>query len=75
MAFGVVTAFSDKILRKVDFGTLAEGLIGRTIEITVTSVLQITAGKMIFARAKEENGRMMPGILRYNACRRDGYAS
>ncbi len=32
-------------------------LIGRTIEVTVTSVLQTTAGRMIFARAREDNER------------------
>ena len=32
-------------------------LIGRTVEVTVTSVLQTTAGRMIFARAKEDNER------------------
>jgi len=32
-------------------------LIGRTIEVTVTSVLQTTAGRMIFVRAREDNER------------------
>jgi len=31
--------------------------IGKTIEVTVTSVLQTPAGRMIFARLKEEMGR------------------
>jgi uncharacterized protein YacL len=31
--------------------------MGKTIEVIVTSVLQTTAGRMIFARAKEENDR------------------
>jgi uncharacterized protein YacL len=29
-------------------------LLGKNIEVTVTSVLQTTAGRMIFAKAKEE---------------------
>ncbi len=32
-------------------------LIGRNIEVAVTSVLQTTAGRMIFARAREDNER------------------
>ncbi|NJD55009.1 MAG: PIN domain nuclease, partial [Nitrospirae bacterium] len=32
-------------------------LIGKTIEVTVTSVLQTTAGRMIFGRAKEDHER------------------
>lgn len=32
-------------------------LIGKTIEVTVTSVLQTTAGRMIFTRPKEESDR------------------
>jgi uncharacterized protein YacL len=31
--------------------------IGRTVDVIVTSVLQTPAGRMIFARLKEENGR------------------
>ncbi len=31
-------------------------LIGKTVDTVVTSVLQTTAGRMIFARPKEENG-------------------
>jgi uncharacterized protein YacL len=31
--------------------------MGKTIEVIVTSVLQTTAGRMIFTRAKEENDR------------------
>jgi uncharacterized protein YacL len=29
-------------------------LIGQTVEVTVTTVLQTTAGRMIFARPREE---------------------
>lgn len=32
-------------------------LLGKTIEVTVTSVLQTTAGRMIFSRPKEESER------------------
>jgi len=44
----------------LDDGTMvvvdnARRLIGRTIDISVTSVLQTTAGKMIFARFDEKN--------------------
>ena len=35
--------------------------IGRTVDVTVTSVLQTPAGRMIFARLKEEAGREMRG--------------
>ncbi len=35
--------------------------IGRTVDVTVTSVLQTPAGRMIFARLKEENGRESRG--------------
>jgi hypothetical protein len=31
--------------------------IGRNIEVVVTSVLQTPAGRMIFARIKDEQGR------------------
>jgi uncharacterized protein YacL len=32
-------------------------LIGKNAEVTVTSVLQTTAGRMIFSKLKEENER------------------
>jgi uncharacterized protein YacL len=32
-------------------------LIGKTVEVIVTSVLQTTAGRMIFAKAKEDGER------------------
>lgn len=35
--------------------------IGRTVDVTVTSVLQTPAGRMIFARLKEDNGRETKG--------------
>ncbi len=35
--------------------------IGRVVDVTVTSVLQTPAGRMIFARLKEENGRESRG--------------
>jgi uncharacterized protein YacL len=35
--------------------------IGRTVDVTVTSVLQTPAGRMIFARLKEDNGREAKG--------------
>ena len=35
--------------------------IGRTVDVTVTSVLQTPAGRMIFARLKEDNGREARG--------------
>jgi uncharacterized protein YacL len=35
--------------------------IGRTVDVTVTSVLQTPAGRMIFARLKDENGRETRG--------------
>jgi uncharacterized protein YacL len=31
-------------------------LIGQTVDVTVTTVLQTTAGRMIFARPREEDG-------------------
>jgi uncharacterized protein YacL len=39
--------------------------IGKTIEVTVTSVLQTPAGRMIFARLKEEMGRENRGKESY----------
>jgi len=49
----------------LDDGTMvvvdhARRVIGRSVEITVTSVLQTASGKMIFGRM-EENGRSEPG--------------
>ncbi len=46
----------------LDDGTMivvdeARRLIGRNVEVIVTSVLQTTAGRMIFTRLKEENDR------------------
>jgi uncharacterized protein YacL len=35
--------------------------ISRTVDVTVTSVLQTPAGRMIFARLKEDNGREPKG--------------
>jgi uncharacterized protein YacL len=35
----------------------AKKLIGKTIDASVTSVLQTTAGKMIFGRYEEKNHR------------------
>ena len=35
--------------------------IGRTVDVTVTSVLQTPAGRMIFARLKEDNSREVKG--------------
>jgi uncharacterized protein YacL len=35
--------------------------IGRTVDVTVTSVLQTPAGRMIFARLKEESFREVRG--------------
>ena len=35
----------------------ARRLIGRNVEVIVTSVLQTTAGRMIFTRLKEESDR------------------
>lgn len=32
-------------------------LIGKTVEVTVTSVLQTTAGRMIFSKTREEYER------------------
>lgn len=32
-------------------------MIGRTVDVTVTSVLQTTAGRMIFGRVREEEVR------------------
>jgi hypothetical protein len=58
--------------------------MGRTIEVTVTSVLQTTAGKMIFCRWPEANaaaqangdgrrdGRGYRGELRRESDRREG---
>ena len=50
----------------LDDGTMvvidhARKLIGKTADITVTSVLQTTAGKMIFGRLYEENGEAPAG--------------
>jgi uncharacterized protein YacL len=41
--------------------------IGRTVDVVVTSVLQTPAGRMIFARLKEENGRDARGKDYYPA--------
>jgi len=40
--------------------------IGRTVDVTVTSVLQTPAGRMIFARLKEDNGREAKGKEYYS---------
>jgi len=50
----------------LDDGTMvvvdhARKLIGKTADIAVTSVLQTTAGKMIFGRLWEENGEALQG--------------
>jgi uncharacterized protein YacL len=49
----------DQGVAYLDDGTMvvvdnARKMIGRNIDITVTSVLQTTAGKMIFGRFNEE---------------------
>ena len=40
--------------------------IGKTIDVIVTSVLQTPAGRMIFARLKEEMGRESKGKESYS---------
>ncbi|MCX6538587.1 MAG: TRAM domain-containing protein [Acidobacteria bacterium] len=59
----------------LDDGTMvvvdnARKLIGKTIEIVVTSVLQTTAGKMIFGRFIEAGGSPVPTVERDDAARR-----
>ena len=55
----------------LDDGTMvvvdnARKLIGKTADIAVTSVLQTTAGKMIFGRLWEENGNSSPATGEFN---------
>jgi len=59
----------------LDDGTMvvvdnARKLIGKTIEIVVTSVLQTTAGKMIFGRFIEAGGPSVQAAERDEAARR-----
>ena len=59
----------------LDDGTMvvvdnARRLIGKTIDIVVTSVLQTTAGKMIFGRFNEAGGSPVPIVERDDAARR-----
>jgi uncharacterized protein YacL len=59
----------------LDDGTMvvvdnARRLIGKTIDIVVTSVLQTTAGKMIFGRFIEAGGSPVPAVERDDAARR-----
>ena len=59
----------------LDDGTMvvvdnARKLIGKTIDIVVTSVLQTTAGKMIFGRFIEAGGSPAPTAERDDAARR-----
>jgi uncharacterized protein YacL len=46
--------------------------LGRTIEVSVTSVLQTTAGKMIFCRSAEASSGEDTGRFRRNGQRREG---
>ena len=59
----------------LDDGTMvvvdnARKLIGKTIDIVVTSVLQTTAGKMIFGRFIEAGGSPVQTVERDDAARR-----
>jgi uncharacterized protein YacL len=45
----------------LDDGTMVvveggSGLLGRTVQVTIASVLQTTVGRMIFAKVKEKTG-------------------
>ena len=42
----------------------ARKMIGKTVESSVTSVLQTTAGKMIFGRYEEKRVEHHPAVLR-----------
>jgi hypothetical protein len=41
-------------------------MIGKTIDVSVTSVLQTTAGKMIFGKWDERRGEARPAIAATN---------
>ena len=61
----------------LDDGTMvvvdhARRLIGRAIEITVTSVLQTASGKMIFGRFEEGKRRSKAGFCASDKCRSAG---
>jgi len=60
----------------LDDGTMvvvdnARKMIGKTVESSVTSVLQTTAGKMIFGRFEEKRGEHHPAIARAEASDRE----
>ncbi len=61
----------------LDDGTMvvvdhARRMIGRAIEITVTSVLQTASGKMIFGRVEEGKGEVKADAVRTIAVRKYG---
>jgi uncharacterized protein YacL len=48
-----VAYLADGTMVVIDHG---KRLIGQTVDVTVTTVLQTTAGRMIFARPRDEEG-------------------